>query len=61
MKRIRKLDVSHIFLIVQQVSEQSARSILSFPRVLVVLDIGPAYQEVLLGWWEHEVLSGYPP
>ena len=55
MKRIRKLDVSHIFLIIQQVSEQSARSILSFPRVLVVLDIGPAYQEVLLGWWEREV------
>ena len=51
MKRIRKLDVSHIFLIIQQqVLEQSARSILSFPRVLVVLYIGPAYQEVLLGW-----------
>ena len=50
MKRIRKLDVRHIFLTVEQVSEQSARSILSFPRVLVVLDIGPAYQEVLLGW-----------
>merc|ERR1719264_1873808 len=42
-----KADLSHIFVIVQQVSEQSARSILSFPRVLVVLHIGPAYQEVL--------------
>ena len=37
-----------------QLSEQSARPILSFPVVLIVLDIGPAYQEVVLGYQDHD-------
>merc|ERR1719430_275804 len=51
----KKLDVINIVQIDRQLSrltdnqlsEQSAGSVLSFPVVLIVLDIGPAYQEVI--------------
>ena len=49
--RLSCLSIARLLRVGQQkgLSEQSAGSVLSFPVVLIVLHIGSAYQEVVLG------------